>query len=410
MPRTLVGTRIRERRRAAGLTQIALAKAVGISPSYLNLIEHNKRGIAGRTLIALARELGMQPGEIAEGGDAETIAQLLEVARGQPETAAEIDRIEEFVGRYPGWARLVLRLSEINRAQAERLRALSDRLGRDPYLSEAMHEILSNITAVRATAGILAEGDVPADVARRFLANLSEDAERLSETAQAMVEFFDAEVEAEVKSPREAADWPSPGSEMPPEPGAQETPVRAEARRRMDLALERMPAGAFEERARALDFDPLRIAADFGADPATVLLRLALVPAEAGFPQFGLIECDMSGAVLLRKPIAELAPPNYSSGCPLWPCYRAFARPRQMLRSVLDLPSGDRVLAYAVADAGGYGGYDLPPLLRSVMVFSADPQVFPPAREIRAPVLAGVHCSVCPRKGCPERRDDYILA
>ena len=76
MARTLMGTRIRERRRAKKLTQTALAKTVGISASYLNLIEHNRRGIAGRTLIALARELGMQPSDLSEGADAALINTL----------------------------------------------------------------------------------------------------------------------------------------------------------------------------------------------------------------------------------------------------------------------------------------------------------------------------------------------
>ena len=47
MSRTILGTRIRERRRSIGITQAELARRIGISASYLNLIEHNKRGIAG---------------------------------------------------------------------------------------------------------------------------------------------------------------------------------------------------------------------------------------------------------------------------------------------------------------------------------------------------------------------------
>ena len=50
MARQLTGYRIRERRRQLGLTQAGVAKQVGISPSYLNLIEANKRSIAGAVL------------------------------------------------------------------------------------------------------------------------------------------------------------------------------------------------------------------------------------------------------------------------------------------------------------------------------------------------------------------------
>ena len=44
MPRsTLTGTRIREKRTVQNIRQADLAREVGISPSYLNLIEHNRR-------------------------------------------------------------------------------------------------------------------------------------------------------------------------------------------------------------------------------------------------------------------------------------------------------------------------------------------------------------------------------
>ena len=57
MAKSLAGTRIRERRRMLGMRQGALAKAAGISASYLNLIEHNRRNAAGRVLLALAEAL-----------------------------------------------------------------------------------------------------------------------------------------------------------------------------------------------------------------------------------------------------------------------------------------------------------------------------------------------------------------
>ena len=47
----LTGSRIRERRVMAGQKQADLAKAIGISASYLNLIEHNRRRIGGKLLL-----------------------------------------------------------------------------------------------------------------------------------------------------------------------------------------------------------------------------------------------------------------------------------------------------------------------------------------------------------------------
>ncbi|HAD29541.1 MAG TPA: transcriptional regulator, partial [Rhodobacteraceae bacterium] len=156
MARTLMGTRIRERRRAKKLTQTALAKTVGISSSYLNLIEHNRRGIAGKILISLARELGLQPSDLSEGADVALINTLAEAAKNNPKSGPEVDRIEEFVGRYPGWAKLIGTLSRITRDQGETLTAMTDQMAHDPFLSETMHQILSKITSIRSTASILA--------------------------------------------------------------------------------------------------------------------------------------------------------------------------------------------------------------------------------------------------------------
>ena len=41
-----LGGKVRALRRRESLTQVQLAERLGISPSYLNLIEHNRRGLS----------------------------------------------------------------------------------------------------------------------------------------------------------------------------------------------------------------------------------------------------------------------------------------------------------------------------------------------------------------------------
>ena len=50
-----LGKRIRALRRREPITQAALAKKLGISASYLNLIEHDKRPMSAPLLIKLAQ-------------------------------------------------------------------------------------------------------------------------------------------------------------------------------------------------------------------------------------------------------------------------------------------------------------------------------------------------------------------
>ncbi len=145
MPRlALTGTRIRDRRLELGLKQAHLARDVGISPAYLNLIEHNKRRIGGKLVLDLARELKVDPAALSEGAQATLITALLEAARA--ENAGEVVRAEEFAGRFPGWAAVLAAQHARIDGLHHRMAALTDRLSYDQQLSDSLHEVLSTVT------------------------------------------------------------------------------------------------------------------------------------------------------------------------------------------------------------------------------------------------------------------------
>ena len=78
--KTILGARIRERRRGQGMTQAELARRLQISPSYLNLIEHNKRGIAGALLRRTADALGLDLEELDGAAERRLLERLHEIA------------------------------------------------------------------------------------------------------------------------------------------------------------------------------------------------------------------------------------------------------------------------------------------------------------------------------------------
>ena len=53
-PKLFAGAAIKRLRRSAGMTQVALAEALDISPSYLNLIERNQRPLSARLMLTRA--------------------------------------------------------------------------------------------------------------------------------------------------------------------------------------------------------------------------------------------------------------------------------------------------------------------------------------------------------------------
>jgi len=60
--RPFVGARLRRLRSEQGLSQIALAGALGISPSYLNQIEHDARPMTAKVLAKITERFGVDDG------------------------------------------------------------------------------------------------------------------------------------------------------------------------------------------------------------------------------------------------------------------------------------------------------------------------------------------------------------
>lgn len=437
MVQSLIGPRIRERRHAQKLTQAALARDVGISPSYLNLIEHNRRRIGGRTLNAIARRLGADPREFSDGADAGLVEGLTQAAAAA-ERPAEVDRVGELISRFPGWAALLAQLHNRTFEQAESLTMLSDRLNHDPYLADAMHLILSNITAIQATAGILATADGLGEERReRFTENIHAESERLTRTAKELVSYLDNPAEqprhmGNAASPTHAM-WGDLGHDAPALETVAQGPGRdtdvainaiietselssgdeAEARRTLyrHARLSRdLPLTAFAEEAAATDYDPLALSRRTAMPMADVLLRLSHLPEKDGAPSFGMIECDASGGVLMRKEHHSMTLPKSGGACPLWPLYRCFAQPGQPVRALLETPDGSTLISYAIAAADAAPTpFGAPPVLRAIMIFTDHNEAMPGQRGAATTLSIGPHCSVCPRKTCASRRMPYIL-
>ncbi len=194
MPRSLIGARIRERRRALGITQAGLAATLGISASYLNLIESNKRNIGGALLKRVGTTLDVALDELDGAAQRRLVDDLASVS-ADPELAGlrlDADSAEELAGRQEAWAQAVVRLHRalIDRTQA--VSALADRLHHDPFLAETVHSMLSRVSAIRSSSEILdtVEDLEPAQRAR-FVSIIGSESAQLSDVAQALASFFD---------------------------------------------------------------------------------------------------------------------------------------------------------------------------------------------------------------------------
>lgn len=417
------GIRIRERRQERGLRQAELAASVGISPSYLNLIEHGRRRIAGKLLADIARALDLDPIALGEGSDGGRLHALRAAVVGAPEALRpppELSRGQDFLDRFPGWAALVAAQGRRIEALEGRVAELAGRLSHDHDLAQALHQLVSGVTAIRSASGILAENpDLDRDWQVRFLGNIRSDSEALAEASRSLVRFLEAPERAAPLGPapqEEAERWLDQRDHHLPEveageplrgplpEGAAGDLLRAWATRyAADAAA--LPLGRFASAAREVGYEPAALARRFDASLPRVFRRLAALPPGQGHPPMGLVLGDASGTLTHVKAIEGLALPR-AGGCPIWPLFEALAQPGRALRLHAALPGqgAPRFLCHAVASPREAPDWDAPPLTEATMLLVPAPPSPEPGDR-----LVGPTCRLCPRKDCPARREPSIL-
>ncbi|WP_421997333.1 short-chain fatty acyl-CoA regulator family protein [Reyranella sp.] len=428
MARNLTGLKIREMRKKRGLAQGELARRTGISASYLNLIELDKRAIAGGLVDRIAAELGVERSDLDGVAERRVVANLEEIAAdpafagtdGLPGPA------EDLVGRHPAWAGLLLRLYGAWRDQSEAVLALADRLNRDPFLGDSVHRMLTHATSIRAAAEILeAEDSLTPPDRQRFLSIVTTDTQKLAIAAQALLEFFgSAHMRVRSATPAEhvdafilAADNYFPDLEAVASTvrderianGSPDAAERPETRRfrllreslrevvgePIQAIVKHHPALASDESrvlaasalhayaaaAVLMPYEPFLEAAErwrydldalcrlFGVSYEQAAHRLATLrrPGAEGV-RFAFMRTDASGYVTKRLPLPRLPLPRYGNACPLWAIHGAFQTPGVTVRGFGELPAGEQFLFFARAVEKRPSSATAPRHLLSVML------------------------------------------
>ena len=396
---SILGARIRQRRRQIGLTQSELARRIGISASYLNLIEWNKRRIAGGLLRRTAEHLDLPLAEL-DGSSEKRLAQALVEVAQLPALAplgVEVERIGELIGRFPGWARALSAQAHSERAAVARAHVLSERLSNDPFLGETVHRMLTRIAAIRSAAEILTDfPDLPGERRERFTRIMHEESGVLSDVAEALASYLDKaedldrvltpldeveavveargnrfeEIEAAAREQSPLLTDPHPVSRrakagalakeglgpviealIQQEPRLETQAGRARARRALaDYAVGAilMPIDAWAERSAALGYDVEALAESFTAPIETVCHRMTALAGE-DVPRFGYLRANAAGTIIQMTALKGLTVPRYAAACPLWVLYRAQQSPEAVIRQRAVFPSGARFVFVARA-------------------------------------------------------------
>src|SRR5262245_8089557 len=107
MRKAFLGVRLRRLREERGLTQAALAKALSLSPSYVNQLEQNHRPLTVPILLKVNAVFGVDVQLFSEDEEARLIAEMRDVLS---ESAADghvtLAEVRDLVASMPTLARV----------------------------------------------------------------------------------------------------------------------------------------------------------------------------------------------------------------------------------------------------------------------------------------------------------------
>lgn len=120
--------KLRRLRRERGMNQVELARALGLSTSYLNQIEHSRRPLTAPVLLRIAEVFGVDPEFFSEAGEerlaTDLRAALLDEACGTPVPVPQ-EEIADVARDHPEVARALVALHQRYRDVSERVVALA---------------------------------------------------------------------------------------------------------------------------------------------------------------------------------------------------------------------------------------------------------------------------------------------
>lgn len=194
MPDAPIGHIVRNARQKIGMTQTALASAMGVSVSYINLVEHDRRRLTGQRLKDISSFLGIDSGALDGEAELGLLADLEQLISDPAVAELGLDHGEcrALISQHEPWARALVALHRAGRRDQGLIAAFSDRLNHDPVLNESIHEMLNASTAIRSVTTIFDEQeDIPPGQRTRFDGILSEEATRLAAVARTLAGFFE---------------------------------------------------------------------------------------------------------------------------------------------------------------------------------------------------------------------------
>ncbi len=435
------GARLKRLRQRLNLTQTQMAAAIGVSPSYLNLIERDQRPLTVQVLLKLSAVYGVDVAELSTG-DSEGVTEALKEVFADPLLTGEIaapTELSEFAEAAPNAARAMTRLFEAYREALERLSDLSHSMARtgEPaesgarqpatrvaaYFDEAGPFFPAIESAAEEIATTLQPRDDPPaalkahlkerlGVELRILPDHVMPNEQLRFDRHTLRLFLSERVPLIARPFLVARHIAFLGhrpllDRLAGEAGMTEPEAARICRNgfagRLAAAI-LAPGERFAAAARECGFDLMLLSQRFALAPFRVAERLAVLGAGGahGLPPAFLVTLDPSGAVMARIAGAGFRLPRRAPLCPRLPIFDPLA-PGETRDAALVLPDGEDFRVIAFAERGPHSAPLPPPRRLTLIGWRAADIAEARGRPAAAARPVGVTCRLCERLDCGHR-------
>jgi predicted transcriptional regulator/transcriptional regulator with XRE-family HTH domain len=451
MPKTPhLGSKVRALRRRHSLTQVEFARQLGVSSSYVNLIEHNRRPVTANLLIKLARQFKVDVLSFAREDDERLLEHLIECFSDDlfEEQDLTTTEMREFVTHAPTVARAVLGLFEAyrERRESQDLRVDSDvdgvavtstSPGRLP--SEEVSDLIQTHfnyfpTLEDGADMIWARGRLSLDnLHEGLLRYLREelmvdvrfsragqdpgtmkryDEERreltLSELLPPRSRNFQLAHQIGLLSQSESIEHLL-GSNTFSSPDSENLARMALANYFAGAVL--MPYEQFLAAARRERYDIEILGHRFRTSVEQICHRLTTLrrPGAEGIP-LHMVRVDIAGNISKRFSATGIRFARFGAACSLWNVFQAFLSPGRIRVQLSTMPGGDSYFCFATTIPKGRGGFHTPHTVHAIgigcTVDRAEELVYSDGIDLsnlEASVPIGVSCRLCDRMDCAQR-------
>ena len=380
-----VGPRFRRIRQQLGLSQTQIAEGLGISPSYINLIERNQRPVTAQILLRLAETYDLDLRDLATADEDRFFAELNEIFSDPLFRQIELPKQElrDLAELCPGVTHALQRLyaayAEARRGETMVAAQMADREEGARFEANPIERVRDLIEANRnyfpeleaAAENLRDELNIPSE---ELFAALTA---RLREKHSILTRIMPVDVMRETLRRfdrhrrqlliSELLDGPGRAFQLAFQIGLTECASTVEtiiaragalddaARRLYRITLANyfaaaamMPYQPFQTAAESLGYDLNVLSQRFNAGVEQVCHRLTTLqrPNARGVPFF-LLRVDNAGNVSKRFSSGTFPFSKFGGTCPLWNVHSTFDTPDRLLSQVIELPDGTRYFSIA---------------------------------------------------------------